>query len=1183
MSMTQRVDRFQQRHPGAGFPIAVLYKFADDDGHFLAALITYYGFLALFPLLLLLSTALGLLLRGNVQLQQQVIDSALREFPIIGQQLGAPERLGGGIPGLVIGTLVALYGGLGLGQAFQHTMNTAWAVPRHRRPDPITARGRSLLLLGTLGLLVVGSTVLSAMGSGAAAYSGGVSGRGRRGLKRRVQRLVAAPAHRRLRRRQRRCLRPRLQVHDGAPAHCPPGAARGPGRGGHLAAAAILRGHLRLARREAGQRGECGLRPRARAPGVHVPRCDRARALRGDQRRPGGPPASARPAHSLHRRGRPDRRGRAGLHRGGPCPAGQGVPARRRPLRRRRGGSGGTRPPARTMRRAWRHAGSRWRAAPGTPSSRETRPCPTPRSWLAVGRFSPARKDCDVDPRKLRRCAGHRAHRGRRPHRAAVVADAGHRAATGVRADRAVRTGGAEPVRRSRPGLVLEQLPHRRAHRNALRRTQPLGERPGRRGRRVGAGAAADRAGRRPGLLRAGRGEPRLPARGGAHRAVGGGARPPAGGRLAALPHRLGCPVGVAAGVPERRRHRPAHTRALPGMRPVAGREVAGDGAGRGDGRYGRRHRALVRPAVPLPLGPHGQRQVRADPAAEPRPAAAHRSAARGGPAADRVRFGCAVAGARAGRARMSPGQHTVAHAVGGALVRCGVDTVVGVAGSGNFVVTNAMVAAGARYVAARHEGGAATMADAYARMSGTVAALSLHQGCGLTNPLTGITAGAKRRTPLVVVTAEATSPRSNFFVDQAALAEAVGAVPMRVTSAEDAVGTAVVAVTTPREERRVVVLTLPLDVQALAAVAGEPPASPARPAAAPEPGEAERLVDALRRARRPVFVAGRGSRGPGCRAALEDLAGRCGALLATSAVAKGLFRGSPWNLDVSGGFATPLAAELISGADLVVGWGCALNMWTMRHGRLIADDAVVVQVDVERDAIGAQRDVAFGVVGDVRAVAEAATAALPETATGYRTAEVRAAIAARGRWRGEPFADAGGAGHVDPRTLTIALDDLLPAERVVAVDSGNFMGYPSMYLEVPDEHGFCFTQAFQSVGLGLATAIGAALARPDRLPVAALGDGSALMGAAELETVVRLGLPMVVVVYNDAAYGAEVHHFGPDGHPLDTVRFPETDVAAIARGYGFEALTVRGLRDLDAVAAWVAGPRSARCSSTPR
>jgi thiamine pyrophosphate-dependent acetolactate synthase large subunit-like protein len=490
------------------------------------------------------------------------------------------------------------------------------------------------------------------------------------------------------------------------------------------------------------------------------------------------------------------------------------------------------------------------------------------------------------------------------------------------------------------------------------------------------------------------------------------------------------------------------------------------------------------------------------------------------------------------------------------------------------------MVAAGARYVAARHESGAATMADAYARTSGNVAALSVHQGPGFTNALTGLAEAAKSRTPLVVVTAEATSPRSNFFVDQPALARAVGAVPLRLTSADDAVALAASAVATAREERRVVVLNLPLDVQAREVPSPVPPKAtpapgPARPPA-PDPAEVERLVAALGRARRPVFVAGRGARGPGCRAALEALADRCGALLATSAVAKGLFRGSPWDLDVSGGFATPLAAELIGGADLIIGWGCALNMWTMRHGRLIAGDAVVVQVDVDADAIGAQRDVAFGVVGDVRAVAEAATAAPAGEATGSRTAEVRRAIAERGRWRDEPFADGGGAGLVDPRALTIALDDLLPAERVVAVDSGNFMGYPSMFLDVPDEQGFCFTQAFQSVGLGLATAIGAALARPDRLPVAALGDGGALMGAAELETVVRLGLPMVVVVYDDAAYGAEVHHFGPAGHPLDIVRFPEADLAAIARGHGFEALTVRDVRDLDGVAGWLAGPRAA-------
>ena len=125
-----------------------------------------------------------------------------------------------------------------------------------------------------------------------------------------------------------------------------------------------------------------------------------------------------------------------------------------------------------------------------------------------------------------------------------------------------------------------------------------------------------------------------------------------------------------------------------------------------------------------------------------------------------------------------------VAEAVGRALVAAGVDHVFGVVGSGNFHVTNAMVAAGARFVASRHEGGGATMADAFARTSGRPAALTLHQGCGLTNAMTGIAEAAKSRTPLVVVTAEATQPRSNFYVDQSALAEAVGAVPRRVTSA---------------------------------------------------------------------------------------------------------------------------------------------------------------------------------------------------------------------------------------------------------------------------------------------------------------------------------------------------------------------------------------------------------------
>lgn len=521
-----------------------------------------------------------------------------------------------------------------------------------------------------------------------------------------------------------------------------------------------------------------------------------------------------------------------------------------------------------------------------------------------------------------------------------------------------------------------------------------------------------------------------------------------------------------------------------------------------------------------------------------------------------------------------------VAEAVGRALAAAGVDRVFGVVGSGNFHLTNGMVAAGARFVAARHEGGAATMADAYARMSGTVAVLSVHQGPGLTNALTGITEAAKSRTPLLVLAPEVTEPRSNFHVDQEALAHAVGAVSARVTSAEDAVEEACAAVRRALHERRTVLLNLPLQVQALDVPDGALglAAQPAeRVAVVPTAADTEALVEILERARRPVFVAGRGARTPGGRDALAQLAERHGALLATSAVARGLFHGNPWSLDVSGGFSSPLAAELIQQADLIVGWGCALNMWTMRHGRLIGADTTVVQVDDNASALGAHRDVRLGVTGDVELTARRVLDGTDGgRRQGYRTAEIEAAIAARVRWRDVPYEDTSTRERIDPRTLSIALDDILPAERVIGVDSGNFMGYPSMYLSVPDHESLCFTQAYQSIGLGLATAIGAALARPDRLPVAALGDGGALMSAVELDTVRRLGLPMVVVVYNDDAYGAEVHHFAPGGYPLDTVEFPPTDIAAVGRGYGFEAVTVRTPADLKAVEDWVAGPRSA-------
>ena len=538
-----------------------------------------------------------------------------------------------------------------------------------------------------------------------------------------------------------------------------------------------------------------------------------------------------------------------------------------------------------------------------------------------------------------------------------------------------------------------------------------------------------------------------------------------------------------------------------------------------------------------------------------------------------------------------------VSEAVGAVLTRLGATTVFGVVGSGNFHVTNALIAGGARFVAARHEGGAACMADGWARATGEVGLLSVHQGPGLTNAMTGITEAAKSRTPLLVLAADVAGAavRSNFRIDVAALAAAVGAQAGRLHSPGSAAADVARAYRAAQAQRRTVVLAMPLDVQSAQC---DPPVIPPSPALRPCLPAAESVAElaaALAAAQRPVFVAGRGARVAGARAGLERLADACGALLATSAAAKGLFRGNPWDLDVSGGFATPLAAELLTAADLIVGWGCSLNMWTMRHGRLIGPGATVVQVDDDVSAIGAHRPADLGVVGDVALTSGAVLAELAgRLGAGYRSPELRERIAREGRWRDVPYADegtaggngaggdvpagggpdGGGGGRIDPRTLTIALDDLLPAERMVAVDSGNFMGYPSMFLSVPDANAFCFTQAYQSIGLGLASAIGAALAQPGRLPVAALGDGGALMGVSELETVVRLRLPMVIVVYDDEAYGAEVHHFGPDGHALDTVRFPPADIAAIGRGFGCAGVTVRGPADLAPVREWLAGPR---------
>ncbi|MCH1865823.1 YihY/virulence factor BrkB family protein [Nocardioides sp. CFH 31398] len=164
-SVADVLDRFQRRFKPVSMPLATIYKYFDDQGNYLAAIITFYAFLAIFPLLLLASSILGYLLQGNPDLQAAILDSALSNFPIVGEQLGRPEGLQGSLTAIVVGVLTALYGASGLGQAIQNAMNVAWSVPRNSRPNPFLLRFKSLVLLVTAGLAVLALTVVSAVGT----------------------------------------------------------------------------------------------------------------------------------------------------------------------------------------------------------------------------------------------------------------------------------------------------------------------------------------------------------------------------------------------------------------------------------------------------------------------------------------------------------------------------------------------------------------------------------------------------------------------------------------------------------------------------------------------------------------------------------------------------------------------------------------------------------------------------------------------------------------------------------------------------------------------------------------------------------------------------------------------------------------------------------------------------------
>jgi thiamine pyrophosphate-dependent acetolactate synthase large subunit-like protein len=520
-----------------------------------------------------------------------------------------------------------------------------------------------------------------------------------------------------------------------------------------------------------------------------------------------------------------------------------------------------------------------------------------------------------------------------------------------------------------------------------------------------------------------------------------------------------------------------------------------------------------------------------------------------------------------------------VYEAIGETLKKLEVQATFGLMGDGNLrFMTHLAEELGIPYYAARHEGGAVSMADGYARVSGKVGVCSVTQGPGVTNTLTALTEARKAHSPLLLLAGD-TSTRllwHNQDVDQTAIFRSVGVEAERVRTVDTVVVDVARAFNRALSEQRPIAMSIPTDVQDLKCDAEALRVVSVRMPAASRPSaelvsQAAQLIAA---STRPAIIAGRGAVRSGAREPLERLAADIGAVLATTAQAKGLFAGNPFYVGGSGGFSSSLAEELLGEADLILAFGASLNYWTTRNREIFSPSARIVQCDIEPASIGLLTAVELGLEGDAAATAEALCNELSRRGAyggGFHTPEIRKKIAA---FRLDDFEDQGDGRTVDPRALMLALDSMLPRNRTVVIDSGHSMGWAILYLSAPDAQGFVFSNDFMAVGLGLGTAFGAAVARPDRLTVLAPGDGGMMMSLGELETFIRYKIPFLVVVINDAAYGAEVHLLKNVGLPNDRAFFRDNDFAAIATAMGAQGITVRSVGDLDQLRSWLDAPR---------
>jgi thiamine pyrophosphate-dependent acetolactate synthase large subunit-like protein len=266
---------------------------------------------------------------------------------------------------------------------------------------------------------------------------------------------------------------------------------------------------------------------------------------------------------------------------------------------------------------------------------------------------------------------------------------------------------------------------------------------------------------------------------------------------------------------------------------------------------------------------------------------------------------------------------------------------------------------------------------------------------------------------------------------------------------------------------------------------------------------------------------------------------------------------------------------DLIHGADVVVAIGASLSPFTMRFGELLTPEARLIQVDIAPTATHPR--VGEYIRGDARAVAEllADDVARLRTARGSWRDSVDAAPLRRQVVEGEFAPD----GRLDPRAAAARIGELLPADRIVVSDGGHFIAWANMFWDVASPGRMVMVgTAFQSIGLGWPSVAGAVQADPEATVVLTTGDGGGLMALADLETAVRAARGRgIAVVWNDAAYSAEVNLYGLKGLHEGPMRIPQVDFAALGRAAGAEGVVVERLADLERLATWAAEPVATR------